>query len=86
MVQNANTAAPDGDPRKPRYVSHVRGCLSVSGGHSMVPSSPLNSGEVVDVVLGQVRGVPRDRAVVGVVMQDRQAVMGSGRGDDEVHR
>jgi hypothetical protein len=42
--------------------------------------------EVVDVLLGQIRRVPRNRAVVGVVMQNGQAVMSSGGGDNKVYR
>ena len=33
----------------------------------------------------RLRRVPGNRAVVGVVMQDRQAVVSGGRGDDEVY-
>ncbi len=30
--------------------------------------------------------MPGNGAVVGIVVQDSQSVMGCGRGDDEVHR
>ncbi len=40
----------------------------------------------MDVVLGQVGRVPGNSAVVGIVMEDGQAVVGRGGGDDEVHR
>ncbi|MFI9799887.1 hypothetical protein [Streptomyces sp. NPDC052302] len=39
----------------------------------------------MDVVLGQIVCVPGDGAVVGVVVQDCQSVMGCGRADDDVH-
>jgi hypothetical protein len=51
-----------------------------------VQESAARSGGVVDVVLGHVGGVPGDGAVVGVVVKDGQAVVGGGRGDDEVGR
>lgn len=42
--------------------------------------------DVMDAVLGQVGCVPRDHAIVGVVMDDRETVMRCGGGNNEVHR
>ena len=42
--------------------------------------------EVLDVLLGQIRRVPCNRAVVGVVMQNGQTEMSSGGGDNKVYR
>jgi hypothetical protein len=47
---------------------------------------PESLADVVDALLGQVGRVPRDRPVVGIVMQDCLAVMRCGGGDNEVHR
>ena len=44
------------------------------------------SGDVVDIVLEQIGCVPGDGPVVGVAVEDSQAVVGGGGGDDEVHR
>ena len=44
------------------------------------------SADVADVVLAEIRGVPCDRAVVGVIVQDGQAVMGGRGRDHEVYR
>ena len=33
------------------------------------------SADIADVVLAEIRGVPRDRAVVGIVVKDGQVVM-----------
>jgi len=41
---------------------------------------------MADIVLTQVRRVPRDRAVFNVVVQDGQAVMSRLSCDHEVHR
>jgi hypothetical protein len=40
----------------------------------------------VDVVFGQIGGVRDGGAVAGVAVQDGQAVVGSGRGDEAMRR
>jgi hypothetical protein len=44
-----------------------------------------SSADVPDAVFAEIRSVPRDRAVVGVIVQDGQAVMSRRSCDHEVH-
>jgi len=77
-----------------RHVPHHQ---ARDGGHGTAPwqqhviHANLSGGGdasrgVVNVVLGQVGCMPGNSAVVGIVVEDSQAVVGRSGGDDEVHR
>ncbi|GAA2389258.1 hypothetical protein GCM10010255_17030 [Streptomyces coeruleofuscus] len=84
-------ADPTGTGKTPQAYGAIRTLLTRGvrlrreSNHLRRPACAPAPSHVMDVVLGQVGRVPGNGPVVGVIMEDSEAVMGRGGGDDEVH-